>query len=411
MSVFKKTDKLTLHTVAPPVALKVEHLPRLHRLSWWTDGDSWPALRLLLPAGSALELDFERLLCQGKQTGQQLEITCEKTAARWEHPRRLERLGAALTAVPDGTELELAMGGDAPATRYRGTVSNKTWHISESSLKLTGEVLARALELSRQCDEEDWLEAGSLAAEVARGFQAEWNDPCEVRVQGTRIFFDDADEDRSWLLLCGGEVFLREPSFQKHFPDLEKVLREREKESQALQQSLSQLGASFNQAMGIKSGELILKGKKSAYHRSSLVDLPWLTEEDVDLADRELAELGYEPVGDLMADAMAGAMLRGYCRPGGTAWASITTGAQGEFIREFFSNCEDGSSLTTTTLPEAEARPARKLLKLSCPELEVRELLAAHEAELKKLGLKPGPTGSDLIALAADVDDYLVRWM
>lgn len=378
------------------------HLVRAQRLCWWLDGEGHPKVHLTLPPGQDFPLDFKRLLCKGKVQGQEITITYGQTGARWENPRRLERLEAALAGLPDGTRLKLTTG----KYEFAGEVRSGEWQIEAD------EVLARALELSRQCDEELFLEAGTpeLAQAAAEGIESEWKGVCGYRVEGSRILVDDPEENRSYMILFAGEIYLVTPEFQA-FPGVKKTLAEREKTKRLWQSTIGRLGAQINKMQGIQSGDLLLEGKKSRYHRSDLSRVNWLTPEDVELSDEEFARCGYAPVGDLTADQLGGAMMRGYARPGGTAWGAVTVGAAGEFIREFFSRCQDGSNLTTTTLPESEARPERKLFKQSLPELDAPGLLEAHERELARRALTPEPTGQDLKALAQAVDDYLARWL
>jgi hypothetical protein len=387
------------------IKVPVEHLRRAQRLTWWLDGDGHPEVELTLPPGQSFPLEFERLLCEGKVKGQKITLTYEETGARWENPRRLERLGGALVSLPDGTHLKLTVGDEKQV--FEGEVRKGVWHIQGS------DVLARALELSRQCDEELFLDAGTpeLAQAAAQGIESEWKDACAYRVEGSRILVDDPDENRSYMTLFAAEIYLVTPEFQEAFPGLHEALAEREEMQNLWQTSLGNLGTQINKMHGIETGALLLEGKKSRYHRSDLGNVKWLTPEDLELSDEEFARSGYVPLGDLTADSLAGAMMRGYARPGGTAWGAVTVGISGEYIREFFSRCTEGSNLTTTTLPDSEPKPDRKLFKHCLPEQDVKGLLEAHEQELKRRGLTPEPTGQDLAALAQAVDDYLVKWL
>lgn len=397
-----------MNRLDPPIAISLlDGLRRFHRLKWWLDGDGHPTVTLSLPPGHELKLDARRAHCKWDGS----TITYEETSARWDNPRRLDRLAAALEGLPDGTRLKLDTG---EGYAFEGAVAAGLWTVDRCSSPVSSAVLGRALELSRQCDEESYLEAWSpeLAEAAGRGIEANWSGVAAgYQIQGSRILVDDPDENRSCLTLFAAEVFMVTPEFQQAFPGLEETLREREAEVQAWQSAVSQLSGSLNQHMGLKIGELLHKGKKGKFYRSDVASVNWVVPADLELADAEFARLGFRPVGDLTADTLVGALMRGYCRPGGRAWGAVTLGISGEFIREFVSHCQDDTHLTTTSLPESDARPERKVLKQSLPEQDVAGLLAAHEAELERLGLEPDPADGDLIDLCKVVDHFLTRWM
>ncbi len=387
---------LPLCELARPVTVPVLHLGRVHRFSWWLDGDGHPSVRL----SGEPAVDIERCLWKRADDG---TLVCEETAARWEHPRRLTRLGAALVGLPDGTMLDLGL---AESLRFSGPVVGDVWHIQSCSEDLDPDVLERALELARQCDEESFLEAGQAIDAAVRGIEEEWAGTCPYRVEGTRIVFEDAEDNRSFVILFGGEVFLATPAFQAAFPGVQDVLVERGSRA-----TLATIGANLNQMLGIRAGDLLFEGRKSLYRRGDLTHVAWLSPEDVELADSEFAGVGYAPLGCLVAESLAGTLMRGYARPGGRAWGAVTVGISGEFIREFFSYCADGVSFTTTTLPGSEDKPERQIFKQCLPEASVAELLAAHEAELDRQGWRADLAEGELETLARAVDEFLVRFL
>ncbi|MEW6283049.1 MAG: hypothetical protein AB1758_30835, partial [Candidatus Eremiobacterota bacterium] len=396
-----------------------EHLERLYRLVWWADDGGHPAIRLELPPGSDASVDARATLTKVSRKGDVLEIGMEETEGRWDALRRMRRLGSVLGKLPSGTRVELCTydsEDEVGRQRYQGELREGRLHLSHTYPALTAEVLRQALELSRQSEEESHLvaETPGVAEEAARFARKDWADGgnLSVEVEGRRITVrEKEDVDRSWLQILGCEVFCRSPLFQRYWP-LARVVEEREKHALDWESTLSQisvqLGQAFNQQAGISTGALIFRGARGTYHRSSLAGIKWLNEADLEQADRQMQEAGFEPLGDFNADHLGGACMRAYACPERDAWGCAVAGAQKEFILEFFSQTEQGDSLTTTTYPVADSLPKKKIHKSSHPEATPVELLATHREHLARLG-RPRDAAPALEEVAAAVDEFLVR--
>ncbi|MBT9583490.1 hypothetical protein IV102_09070 [bacterium] len=417
--VFRVTDGLAPRKLESPIDLPLdEGLIRVFRLAWWADDGALPALRAELPSPVPLDIDWERTMMFGIQEGVLLTIGCEDSEARWEQVSRIERVAATLKFVlPEGARLELAVGGPGPM-RALGVLRNQAWSIDQVYPPMDKKVLQRALELARQAEEDDVLVAASEdSAEAAEAtLRAEWSldlsgNPGLERSGKVLRVTEKGGDIRSWMLMFGGSLLVHDPEFCSVW-GLQSKLDDRLAELQSTAQQLSGLGLQFalgiNAHYGLTMGELIHIGKKARFHRSDIRQSRWLRSEEVDSTDQELEALGFLPLGDLMADSLAGVVLRAYGCLEGDCWALVNAGVNHLFIREFFSHCQGGIRLTTTSLPFAKEVPAQMLFKQSRPELEFGELLTAHRSEILRRGWVANPCPSQLKALAESIDEYLV---
>lgn len=406
--VFQSTDPLPLTKLDIPL----ETTPELFfRLAWWASDESRPAFR----ADAVWKADWERTLMFAHQDGQQLLLGAEPSDARWAHVQCVARAAAVLRGLPDQTRLELAVAGPT-AMRARGLLRGGVWRVEEIHPAVERSTLERALELSRQADEDDQFVAASveLAEAAEASLRGEWsmdissspNLEREGRV--LRVLTNDG-EIRSWMQMFGSHLFLHDDEFCQAWNLEERRAELMEEEVNPFAALGAQISQAVNRQAGIVSTRLIHEGKRSKYHQSDMRKSAWLRPEEVDLTDQTLEPLGFTPMGDLVAEAFAGVVMRVYACREADCWAVVNAGMNQVFIREFFSQCQDGVRLTTTSLPFSEGKPDRKLFKQSLPELSWEELLKAHRAELRQKAWHPQPCPKDLAALAASVDDYLQR--
>jgi len=280
-------------------------------------------------------------------------------------------------------------------------------------------VLIRALELSRQAEEDDCLVAPSeeLAAAAESSLRAEWlmsegSSPNLERTGKVLRVLEKDGEIRSWMLIFGGHLMIHDEEFCRYWglQDRLEELREQEQQPNPLAALGQQLAQSINRNLGLPWGNQIYAGKRGSYHLSDMSQMNGVGPDEVELTDQLLAPLGFAPIGDLVSEAVAGAVMRVYSCPEADCWAVVNAGLNQLFIREFFSACEDEIRLTTTSLPFAESKPEKKLFKLSQPEEDWDGLLKAHRAEIRRRGWHPQPRPKDLAAVAASLDEYLVRF-
>lgn len=418
-AVFKKTDDLPFVSLETAIELSLQHLTRPFFLAWWTSDESRPALKVHLRSQDKLKVDWSPTLARVRQRGQELLVGAEKDAARFAHLKMLDRVGSVLATLEAPDCLELAISGPRPL-RFSGPVEQGVWKLTEVFPAVSTRVLKRALELAREATEEESLTAASepLAEAAEASLRAEWNleedsNPRLQRQQSKLLIHEQNGEVQSWMKLFAAHVFLHDPEFQKVW-DLDGYLEELLERSREHQQQLTglslQLAQVLNQSLGVTMGEKLFEGKKGCFHRSDICRGDWLQPLDIEIEDRELKALGFTPIGNLTCDSLAGAVVRTYACSQQDCWAVVTSGAQRQLTREFFSEYQDGSRRTTTTLPFAESKDARKLFKASYPELEWSDLLNIHRDWALQQALTPGPHADDLAEVAASIDRYLVLW-
>jgi hypothetical protein len=398
-----------------PVELPLD-LSRVFQLAWWSSDDSRPAVRVQLPSDDSVAIDWSRSLAEVAQKGSVLEVGIADSAGRWDHLNVLERVSASLGCLPDGSILELAVAGEVPV-RARGPVSRGVWRLESFLPAVSPALLARALELSRQSQQDDRLTAASVeVAEAAEStLKLEWSlaDDHDPKLQRDgcvlRAICQDGDHT-SWHRLFAGRVFMHDPEFRAAFgleQKLQKLAQEAEESLAAMQTLGAQMAAGFSSLLGITQGELLLAGKRTSFHHSDIRQSKWLRPQEVDSSDDELRQLGFSPLGDLLADAV---VMRVYARAQRDCLAVVSATPQGMYLREFFSRCQDGSCLTTSTLPFAEQKPNKKLFKQSLPECDFSGLLQAHRQHLEEQRWQPLDCSPDLRGAAQWMDDYLVAW-
>lgn len=418
-AVFKETDDLPLVGLDRPIELNLQHLTRPFFLAWWASDESRPALRVHLRSQDKLKVDWSPTLARVRQRGPELLVGAEKEAARFAHLKVLDRVASVLATLEAADGLELAVSGPRPL-RFSGPVEQGIWKLTEVFPAVSTQVLRRALELAREATEDECLTAASeaLAEAAEASLRAEWNleedsNPRLQRQQAKLLIREQNGEVQSWMKLFAVHVFLHDPEFRQAWgldAFLEELLEQSRQHHQQMSGLTLQLAQVLNQSLGVTMGDRLFQGKKGCFYRSEICRGDWLQPLDIDIEDRELKDLGFTPIGDLTCDSLAGAVIRIYSCSQQDCWAVVTSGAQRQLIREFFSEYQDGSKRTTTTLPFSESKAARKLFKASYPELEWPELLKAHRDWSVQQALTPCPHGDDLAGVAGSIDRYLVLW-
>lgn len=405
---FKVTDSLPMTELESPVETSLESI---FRLAWWASDEARPAFRV----DAVFEADWERTMLFAHQAGGQLILGSQESEARWAQVQCLARANAVLKTLPDHTSLELAISGGHPM-RARGQMVKGSFQVESIHPAMGVTTLKRALELSRQAEEDDQFVAASeeLAEMAETSLRQEWNmedgSSPNLEREGNilRVKVDD-DDIRSWMLMFGGHLLIHDDEFCQVW-GLEEEREELQAEKEDFFAGLGlQIGQAVNRQAGIVTGKLIHEGKRSKYHSSDLRQSAWLRPEEVDLTDAALEPLGFTPIGDLVAEAFAGVVMRVYACREADCWAVVNAGLNRVFIREFFSQCQSGPCLTTTTLPFSPEHPDKKLYKVSLPELTWEDLLKAHRADLRQRAFNPKPCPKDLPTLAASIDSYLIR--
>jgi len=166
LEVFSHVQQLTLRPVTGgAVQVPAAAVGRVFRLAWFTAAFVHPELRLEGPGVKDLARHFVAPALP-TVVGDALHVQFEG-AAGFSTLNRVRKLGAEpWTHVPNGTTLELVtrpmQGGDeatgGPAfQRYRGTIKDGVWTISETFPVVSADVLRRALALSDASESDNKL--------------------------------------------------------------------------------------------------------------------------------------------------------------------------------------------------------------------------------------------------------------
>jgi hypothetical protein len=193
------------------------------------------------------------------------------------------------------------------------------------------------------------------------------------------------------------------------------------------------IGAQIGQALAAPHGEeTVYQGQRSAFlkarmselePRAGLVELfralypsrdlgeSFDLPRAVDLIDESMDKAGLATLGDMVCEAFGEVVIRGYARYGGDAFGLLYAGTTGQFAYEFSTHFTDGSSLTTSVNPGSDRREIASY-HAHFPGASVEELFEKHQAGVAKRSrgeVKPMEHPHDLAALAARIDEFLVR--
>lgn len=326
------------------------------------------------------------------------------------------RLGVALenAGPPAGTTFELACHSQQvswASQRYLGTIEGKAVSLTSSYPALKSELLAGALELFRQGEEERCL---SLASEdvASRVFQASeeslefGNDQFVLR--GAQIEAKESiADDPVWLTRLAGYAMLRTPQFAEAW-NLHEALLLQETELANAASSLRAVTAQY-QAARRQYGpqrQLVYLGK-SEFSTAELGELAHIHAQDEADLDALFLELGFRPVGGLTSSDWYGSVAKAYSGPGGEVFGLVRADLQGRCNLDFRSSLADGGEVVTSTrADEAEDEPALPkaswLRYATYPKDSLKDLLAYHRQALSQAGPTRAVEGLSAIAEALD---------
>ncbi len=207
--------------------------------------------------------------------------------------------------------------------------------------------------------------------------------------------------------------------FRARWTDVWPAYREDEAANAAFEAEMKklseQMAAKLSAACAPKGDlERVFEGTVGTFSEVDLAKARPLEDDLIETSDRQLRQLGYEIVGDLVCSRFPDVIVRGYARADGDVWGAYLCGIL-ESSFEFVTLFERNAGLTTTFKPGPPDEPAKGLFRSRHPKLNFRmlkQLHAEHEkrkaALSKKLGAtKPAP--ADLVAFARAVDEGVSR--
>ena len=161
------------------------------------------------------------------------------------------------------------------------------------------------------------------------------------------------------------------------------------------------------------SDEVILGGEQATYFRADIRELERLYEKALRTADRDMAALGFEPLGDLLCGRVKGVIIRGYGAPDSCIYGVHMQSIDGQAYSEFFSHFEDDTFLTTTNNYSAEIIPKQGIYARVYDDFDAAPLHEKHLDGIERFrehrGAEPRPFEPTLEALAQAIDDFLQR--
>jgi hypothetical protein len=332
-------------------------------------------------------------------------------------PKQLgEELYHLLYHLPDGSRIDVAFAlADRPALvqRYRGTVKDGEWLVSETFPPLTREALAGGMELARYyfSDPEkhelrDEAEAQAVV-ELARKDPNLWDS--KVKQQGRTVW-------------CKSDIVghLVKVIFRHRYRDCwnvaaHDVLAARQcQEHLERQRQMRRAGAiAARRRAAPHDDEVLLNGKCGVYWRSDFTRLKDLEQEMRAKFDETLAGMGFRHVGDLVAKKQRDVILRTCASADGLCLA-VFKGKRTMYLGyEFFSRFVDGSMLITTLYSQEGSAPELRLYCKEYPGLEAAPLYEKHLKNIERFRTRKGvdamPLVPALLEVARECDRLLAR--
>jgi hypothetical protein len=409
-----------------PVPLPLRHMARVAFFAEACSTGAAPAVafRIQPPRGFDLQavLPPKELMGAGQVAitphpeGERIQIGLMNSMWLGGHDlRRLlgKKLAGLLLHLPHGTILEAAFAAEgqrATYQRYRGRVEAETWRIDATQPPLSHEVLGRALELAaaETCTTHRARDAAEAEAVMLAVRKDGYLHNMGVVREGLTI---GCEYDHGQL----ATLFFRH-RFREHW-DFGPAEQEAEKEYRdrlELQKRLRKAAvAAARQREAPHEQAVLLEGEHSRYWRSDFTQLTELEQETRERFDAELAALGFEHVGDLVAKKQRDVVLRVFASADRRSYG-ILMGKRTMYLGyEFFSRFADDSTLTTTTNPAVESHPEAGIYYKAVPGLEAAALHAKHlwgiDRFRERRATEPQRLEPTLVGVAREIDHAFAR--
>ena len=316
-----------------------------------------------------------------------------------------------LKEIPDGARLTCAFAAkNEPATHqwYQGLIERCKWNISATYPAIPGPIFSDALKLAKQAPKtkhtaRDEREADQVIEAVKKDSYLHGMD---VKRDGLKI---SCEYDVEFL----AKIIMR-IRFSEYW-DFEPVNEHIEKEYLERIETLGKMRRAAaeraRETKAIRIGEPILRGDTSIYWMSDLEHFSNLDPEFLESYQTSMKELGFKLLGDFTTKRFRDYALRCYISQDQKSYSCITASCFGYLCIDFFSHLSDGSTLTTTTSPMVESRPAVKLYYMDYQDLSTNELYEQHKVLLgrfeSKKGALPQPLDPSIEGLARQLDRSL----
>jgi predicted DNA-binding WGR domain protein len=435
MDVFARVRNRARSPIAGgPVEHPIAALADVFRLAWLATDAADPEIRIDLPADSGFvpawpEMENVAVTSSGNEV--RLGFA---GGGKFAHLEAMAVVAPHLATLPEGSIVELMTSPgsyfwdvdeeddeeveqhpDAGVHRYRGAVRNGTWHIDDAFPSLEAATVRDAL---------------ALSASVRGGRRLALRDEAEGQRVQSRLESESFLFGSNPLVLDGGEIglkkkdvsllhFVAQALFRTRWDSVWPGYREDEEANAAFDAELKalseQMGAKLAAAFSPKGDfETVLDGKVGRFDKVDLLKERPLEDNLIEEADRQLRELGFEIVGDLVCSKFPEVIVRGYARPDGDVWGAYLCGVL-ESSFEFVTMFEQNAGLTTTFKAGPADDPTKGLYRSRHVKLNFRMLKQLHEQHEKRKATLARKLGAavtapvDLEAFARAVDEGVSR--
>ncbi len=400
--------------VGGPVTLPAADLYLLARIAWFANRD---AEAELLVDGENLGYWVEEQLDPGAvhvRTAPDRRFRLGFTPNEGVHDMvaRLQELGSALAALPDGSSLELvtAAGDDSEYGKMRlaGRVSGGDWTILEAFPETGAPEIEAALRLAREAagDTLTLQEEAEQEAVLER-----WRDEGMQRVApleaGNLVL--SHDEGGRFTYLVAATVFAIRHGETWPCPEPEDPLAE--------------LPAEFGDdpdaalvEMELPETDPLLQADSGrAYFELDEDDIPPAVLERTQSLHDDFLAAGAVAVGDLVCSFSPGVLIRGFADRQAQWFGTIMVAPYMPIMPEAYTTFVDGSSITTTTNPSpgGSAAGSRIHWNIVPTDAGLGQVLAAHGECVRKFAsehaTEPVLIRQNLLALCEAIEAFLVR--
>ena len=318
-----------------------------------------------------------------------------------------------LKSQPEGVRLEVALAAPEPKAthqRFAGPIKDQTWYIQEVYPPLAHAVVAEALHWAGQLGKQRFTAASAAEA-----------DAIMAAVRLDSYLHNMGVEQRGRTIACEFDSGHLARLFARHrlkdrFDFSAGDARRREQLENWRRQRREMMKAAVAQARARSAPhdpEVFHRGAHTLFWKSDLTRFEKLDPEPRLKFDQALAELGFSPLGDIVAKKYRDFILRVGVSPDRCSYAILTAKFQMYLSWEFFTRFDNGMTLTTTTNAAVGSRPEDAVFFKVCPGLDVPALYAKHQWGLGRFldqhGTRPVPLEPSLLGVVKEFDDAIGR--
>lgn len=391
---WERVKDLPLTPLDTKVELKFLELGQLFKLIWaLTDSEADSLIRL----EKSVERDWSSIDAFACEVDEGQLLGHRETHTRFQALRNFDDLIATIKNLEEGKVLEIAgfARDDADLHRYLGSVVGDTIQLSSSYPELKQKELSLALKIANA--ERLILETEEQAERTLELAQEEW--------AGTNMVLDVKDCEVTAAIDGESDIdLIRHFALMATFEDGPWTFGEIDDGGAAAMAALNQ---SFMQSLAkIPSGKTpVYQDSQFAAYLEDMLTQGHMTAADVNVLDQQLAELGFQALGNMGALSFYGSVLRGYANDEGDYGVAFAS-SHFKYHFDFFTQTEAQS--VTTSSKVSGPRTNKKAVFSYHPTSELKDMLLAHQHMVKKTGKRRTGTRT-LSGLAECIAGFLAN--